>query len=265
SRPQQQQQQQKHLPNNPAPLSSLPAAPRMRSHSDLPVSPVTASTEQFVPSCPEAGQKLILPISESPLFSPMQIDFEETQNAGERIHKEAIHNMSMAKISASHRPVIPDVSLPPPAIATTVNDNALADVSLGTTPPVKSDSPEFGAPDILVDSQYLSMMMNADKLQKYLKQVSDVEQARELNIVIQAMKDRGEYAKGNGTSDSGADRERSRGRVDDAPGSADKETVAVNDSGIQVNGSRHGLSGMVPFVAIHVGGGGGGGDIIHRR
>ncbi|KAJ1946750.1 hypothetical protein GGF37_000962 [Kickxella alabastrina] len=245
SRP--QQQQEKHLPNNPAPLSSLPAVPRMRSHSDLPVSPVTGSTEQFVPSCPEAGQKLILPISESPLFSPMQIDFEETQNAGERIHKEAIHNMSMAEISASHRPVIPDVSLPSPAIATTVNANAnaLADVSLGTTPPVKFDSPAFRTPDILVDSQYLSIMMNTDKLQKYLKQVSDVEQARELNIVIQAMKDREEHSKGNATGNSGADRERSRGRVDDALGSADQEMVTVNDSGIQVNGSRHGLSGMV--------------------
>ncbi|KAJ1898100.1 hypothetical protein LPJ66_002962 [Kickxella alabastrina] len=240
-------QQQKILSNNPAPLSSLPAVPRMRSNSGLPVSPVTASTEQFVPSCPEAGQKLILPISESPLFSPMQIDFEETQNAGERIHKEAIHNMSMAEISASHRPVVPDISLPPPAIVTTVNANAnaLADVSLATTPPVKFDSPAFRTPGVLVDSQYLSMMMNADKLRKYLKQVSDVEEARELNTVIQAMKDREEYAKGNAAGDSGADRERSRGRVDDALGSADKDTVLANDSGIQVGRSRHGLSGMV--------------------
>ncbi|KAJ2396128.1 hypothetical protein GGI05_001272, partial [Coemansia sp. RSA 2603] len=203
-----------------APPPPLPprSAPRLRSYSGMP--PRTASTQ--VPLPMSLGlEKIELSISGSPLFKPTT-DEDRVHSAGEFIHEQAVQNMSLADLSRDPSSNSSDhlmMQLPPPAVA------------LSESPAEKGE--------VMVDApQYVSMMINSDKLKNYLKQVSDGEQAAEYQSMIQTMEAH-EKAKNGGQNRQSV--------FLDPPTEKSDICTTNNDSGVQVDDNQlTGLGGMVP-------------------
>ncbi|KAJ1721753.1 hypothetical protein LPJ53_003764 [Coemansia erecta] len=195
------------------------SAPRLRSYSGMP--PSTRNTQ--VPLALTLGpEKIELSISGSPLFKP-QADEGRVHSAGEFIHEQAVQNMSLADISRD------------PSSSSGGSDDQLM---LQLPPPAAASDQPADKAEVMVDApQYVSMMINSDKLKNYLKQVSDGEQAAEYESMIRTME---AHEK---TKSSGRNRQ---SVILDSALEKSEIPAANNDSGVQVDDSQPtGLGGMV--------------------
>ncbi|KAJ1815563.1 hypothetical protein LPJ75_002326, partial [Coemansia sp. RSA 2598] len=249
------------MPPPPLPPRSAPkSVVRLRSYSVMPQN--QASCRQTAPQLPPVGtERLDLSISGSPLFDPIAVG-DLGQSAGEHIHEQAIQNLSMAdllsglvtKESAS----IGDLQLPPPAkvdsaekTAESLTSASVAIQNIGSLgADAAGDASKVSTPsEVMVDPQYLSVMINSDKLKSYLKQVSDDEQKAEYRAMVSAI-ERREIANEQSRQDcigllqpAGSQPMEANQDGGKEPGS--KTMGANNDSGVQVDDDYRGLGAMV--------------------
>ncbi|KAJ2780381.1 hypothetical protein GGI15_003556 [Coemansia interrupta] len=217
---------QANMLNSLAPPPLPPrSAPRLRSYSGMP--PSAHNAQQLPLPLTLGPEKIELSISGSPLFKP-KADEDRVHSAGEFIHEQAVQNMSLA-----------DFSRDPSGNGSSSSNGSSEDhLMLQLPPPAAVPDLSTEKAEVMVDTpQYVSMMINSDKLKSYLKQVSDGEQAAEYQSMIRAMEAH-EMTKSTSRNRQSV--------VLDAAADKSETPAANNDSGVQVDDSQPtGLGGMM--------------------
>ncbi|KAJ2474205.1 hypothetical protein GGI02_000250 [Coemansia sp. RSA 2322] len=145
----QQRDRSMTLPSNgsAAAAQTPPAPPPKLAIMSQPVSPLTPG-------------KIDLDISGSPLFKPAASESLEHHSAGERIHKQAVRNISMADMTSEFDAGRQSIMLPPPAVGHRASEG---------------DAAREALTEVAVDPQHASVMISSDKLKHYLQQVAESE------------------------------------------------------------------------------------------